>query len=323
MHTPGQPDEQAWRRRQPGATTIPDEKAENLASPAAYSRLLTKKQLSDMAWGVRELSKRLGRVNLKLKVRTVFIVTKAHDEMLIHHTREVAKWLLSEEREVPYIVYVEERLRDNKKFDAESLFEELRLAAEKEGPKDGEANGNLGRHNRRLRFWTTDMCRARPHSFDFVITLGGDGTVLYASWLFQRIVPPVLSFSLGSLGFMTKFDFDHFPETLTTAFRDGVKVSLRLRFEATVMRSRRRKRATVKKDCFGMNNVLVVDDDEQEEEGEKRDLVEELIGEETDDERTHRPDGTYEILNDVIVDRGPSPSKLFILPLTSTRSKAC
>jgi len=230
---------------------------------------------------------------------------------------------LSEERGVPYIVYVEDKLRNNKKFDAESIFEELRLAAEKEGPKDGEPNENLGRHIRRLRFWTTDMCRARPHSFDFVVTLGGDGTVLYASWLFQRIVPPVLSFSLGSLGFMTKFDFDHFPETLTTAFRDGVKVSLRLRFEATVMRSRRRKRGTIKKNCFGVDDVLVIDDDEQEDEEKKRDLVEELVGEETDDERTHRPDGTYEILNDVIVDRGPNACKLFILPLTSSQSKVC
>ncbi|OBZ68443.1 NAD(+) kinase [Grifola frondosa] len=44
----------------------------------------------------------------------------------------------------------------------------------------------------------------------FVVTLGGDGTVLFTSWLFQRIVPPVLPFALGSLGFLTNFDFaDH------------------------------------------------------------------------------------------------------------------
>ena len=38
----------------------------------------------------------------------------------------------------------------------------------------------------------------------------------------------------------------------------------------------------------------------------KRDLVEELIGEEKDDEYTHSPDGTYEVLNEVVVDRGPN-----------------
>jgi NAD+ kinase len=63
---------------------------------------------------------------------------------------------------------------------------------------------------------------------------------LYASWLFQRIVPPVLAFSLGSLGFLTKFDFEQFPVTLSRAFEEGITVNLRLRFEATVMRSQER-----------------------------------------------------------------------------------
>lgn len=57
-----------------------------------------------MAWGVRELSKRLGSVRLKLNVKTVFLLTKAHDETLIVYTREVVEWLLSKDREKPYIV---------------------------------------------------------------------------------------------------------------------------------------------------------------------------------------------------------------------------
>ena len=69
-----------------------------------HSRLLTKRQLSDMAWGVRELSKKLGAIRLKLKVKTVFLLTKAHDEELIKYTRRVAEWLLSKERDTPYIV---------------------------------------------------------------------------------------------------------------------------------------------------------------------------------------------------------------------------
>lgn len=99
------------------------------------------------------------------------------------------------------------------------------------------------------------------------------------------MVPPVLSFALGSLGFLTKFDYENFPDTLTTSFRDGITVSLRLRFEGTVMRTQRR---------------------DGQKEG--RDLVEELIGEEGEDSRTHAPDGSFEILNDIVVDRGPNPS---------------
>ena len=42
--------------------------------------------------------------------------------------------------------------------------------------------------------------------------------------------------------------------------------------------------------------------------GKNRDLVEELIGHEAENEYTHKPDGSYEILNDIVVDRGPNPS---------------
>nr|GEX64815.1 NAD(H) kinase 1-like isoform X3 [Tanacetum cinerariifolium] len=40
---------------------------------------------------------------------------------------------------------------------------------------------------------------------DFVVTLGGDGTVLWAASMFEGPVPPIVPFSLGSLGFMTPF----------------------------------------------------------------------------------------------------------------------
>lgn len=238
------------------------------------SRHLTKKQLSDMAWNVRKLSKKLGSVKLKLSVRTVFLVTKAHDESLVSLTREVCQWLLSKERDTPYIVYVEKRLQKHPDFDADGLVQ-----------GEPAATG-------RLKYWDNKLAHDQPHIFDFVVTLGGDGTVLYTSWLFQRIVPPVLSFSLGSLGFLTKFDFDHYKETLTNAFRDGVVVSLRLRFECTVMRAKKH----------------IVDGHEKTLGPKKRDLVEELIGEEYEDSVTHTPDRVYEILNDVVLDRGPNPS---------------
>jgi len=69
------------------------------------ARLLTKRQLSDMAWGVRELSKKLASIRLKMQVRTIFLLTKAHDESLLDHTREVAEWLLSLDRGTEYTVY--------------------------------------------------------------------------------------------------------------------------------------------------------------------------------------------------------------------------
>lgn len=303
--TPGQQDERDWKNLHAGQiVTQLNPNRVNAAllqeQGAVRSRLLTKKQLSDMAWGVRELSKRLGSVRLKLRVKTVFLLTKVHDQDLIATTRELARWLLSPEREVKYVVYVEDNFRTNKKFNAEGLLEEIeQLEAQKSG---GEANGKSGSGKKepRLRYWTEELCRAKPQTFDFVVTLGGDGTVLYASWLFQGVVPPVLSFALGSLGFLTKFDFADYANTLNKAFLEGVTISLRLRFEGTVMRSQRRDKITDKEGSNG---------DQSDDSERKRDLIEELIGEEKDDEMTHRPDVTYEILNDIVVDRGPNPSK--------------
>lgn len=263
-----------------------------------HSRMLTKRQLSEMAWGVRELSRRLSSMRIRFRVKTIFLLTKIYDQDLIPKTRELTQWLLDKERDVEYVVYVQDKLKTNKKFDMAGLVDEVAKSYVSAGnmSEDAARDSIL----RRLRFWDEGMCKARPHTFDFVITLGGDGTVLYASWLFQRIVPPVLSFALGSLGFLTKFDFEDHKRILSSTFDKGVTVSLRLRFESTVMRSIRRK---------GSDSSKESSEEEEERQG-KRDLVEELIGEEREDEHTHKPDGTYEILNEVVVDRGPNPSKL-------------
>eukprot|EP00798_Chlamydomonas_sp_ICE-L_P032353 gene32353-5381_t len=45
-----------------------------------------------------------------------------------------------------------------------------------------------------------------PDELDFVVVLGGDGTLLWTCHLFgNRAVPPLVPFSLGSLGFLTPF----------------------------------------------------------------------------------------------------------------------
>lgn len=63
---------------------------------AVQSRLLTKKQISDMAFGIRELAKKLAHIRLRMSVKNVFVLAKAHDESLISNTREVAEWLLKQ-----------------------------------------------------------------------------------------------------------------------------------------------------------------------------------------------------------------------------------
>lgn len=148
------------------------------------------------------------------------IVTKARDNQLISLTRELALWLMKTPRngkERGLIVYVDNQLSKSKRFDAEGLerdnpelFEPIPrrysrtsssvslapLSSQSESiPKrmtpleqlNGDSSLRRKEENEgQLRYWTNEMCSSSPHLFDFVVTLGGDGTVLYVSWLFRK-----------------------------------------------------------------------------------------------------------------------------------------
>ncbi|KAF3930630.1 hypothetical protein ABW19_dt0205789 [Dactylella cylindrospora] len=227
------------------------------------SRILTKKQLSEMALGVRELSKRLGNLRMKLPKHNlrILIVAKTQDHENVRHNRELLEWLMTDFDD--FFVYIEDTLETNPIMDINGLV------------KKSATYGD------RIKYWTPEFCLKHPLLFDLVITLGGDGTVLYTSWLFQKIVPPVISFSLGSLGFLTKFDFGNFRSILRDAYDVGITVSLRMRFECTVMRANH-------KDGH-------------------RDICTEIC-ERENGEPTHRPERSYTVLNELVVDRGPNPT---------------
>ncbi|KAH3671657.1 hypothetical protein OGAPHI_000362 [Ogataea philodendri] len=171
-------------------------------------------QLAKTAHGVRILAKNLNRATIHLQLRSVMLITKARDNSLVYLTKEVAEWLLTINDETQ--VYVDYHLEKSKRFDPQGLIHD-----------NPSAEG-------RLKFWTKKLIRENPDTFDLVITLGGDGTVLYASTLFQRVVPPVMSFSLGSLGFLTTFPFENFRSILATVIKTGVHTNLRMRFTCRV-----------------------------------------------------------------------------------------
>lgn len=202
-------------------------------------------RLVQTATGVREVSKQLQRRPIKRAVRNVMIVTKARDNTLVVLTRELAQWLMRTPRygsDLGVNVYVDAKLRNSKRFNAHGIVEE--------NP----------RFQHMLKYWTPDLCWSQPEKFDLVLTLGGDGTVLFTSWLFQRIVPPTLSFSLGSLGFLTTFEYDRFREHLNRVMGDeGMKINLRMRFTCTVYRDGLSGREMEEGEQFEVLNELVID----------------------------------------------------------------
>ncbi|KAL7060498.1 hypothetical protein AAHC03_09076 [Spirometra sp. Aus1] len=75
-----------------------------------------------------------------------------------------------------------------------------------------------------------------PCLTDLVICLGGDGTLLHVTSIFQNTVPPILSFYMGSLGFLTPFNFEHFPQITRQILLEGGPCMLRSRLCCRVIR---------------------------------------------------------------------------------------
>ncbi len=280
-----------FHRRFDDAVNI-DKVLEEIAGDESMSH----SKLVHTAIGVREVSKQLQRRPIKRAVRTVLIVTKARDNNLVSLTRDLTEWLLRTPRYGSprgVMVYVDEKLRNSKRFNASGLL----------------AQDIHFEHT--LKYWTPDLCWSSPEKIDLVLTLGGDGTVLFTSWLFQRIVPPILSFSLGSLGFLTPFDFAQYRERLnqvmggtpggfqatsipSTPINDGVlnkaaetakdvvsdagmRVNLRMRFTCTVFRNNQSRRFS------SMSSTKLIP-----------------LSSAVESEK-------FEVLNELVIDRGPSP----------------
>lgn len=93
---------------------------------------------------------------------------------------------------------------------------------------------------------------------DLLVTLGGDGTILRAVSLFSNSsVPPILSFSLGTLGFLLPFDFSHHQEAFKNVYNSTAKVLNRTRLECHLIRNNSNKEQSDPKMIHAMNDIVL------------------------------------------------------------------
>ncbi|KAG0637215.1 ATP-NAD kinase-like domain-containing protein [Tuber brumale] len=61
---------------------------------------------------------------------------------------------------------------------------------------------------------------------DLLVTLGGDNTILHTASLFSacRMVPPVLSFAIGTLGFLGEWKWEEHAEAIGDVFASGTRM---------------------------------------------------------------------------------------------------
>lgn len=70
---------------------------------------------------------------------------------------------------------------------------------------------------------------------DFVVVLGGDGTILWATKYFPKSMPPVVPFAMGSLGFLTCHRIEEMEKRLADVCLGDITLSLRSRIVAKVV----------------------------------------------------------------------------------------
>ncbi|KAG0215352.1 hypothetical protein BGX28_000092 [Mortierella sp. GBA30] len=161
----------------------------------------------------------LSRTVVKLPpISNILIVTKP-DPKLTKLTKELSVWLL--EHFTGVTIYVDKKLQERSSFKYKEILEQHPSWSD------------------RLQFWTLECHKNSAKEIHLAVTLGGDGTVLYTAWLFQNRVPPMVAFHLGSLGFLTNFDFNNYRPTMTNILRgDGMNLNLRMRLHCSVYKYR-------------------------------------------------------------------------------------
>ncbi|CAL0334248.1 unnamed protein product [Lupinus luteus] len=106
--------------------------------------------------------------------------------------------------------------------------------------------------------WKDDKEISALHTrVDLVITLGGDGTVLWAASMFKGPVPPVVPFSLGSLGFMTPFYSEHYKECLESILKGPISITLRHRLQCHVVRDAAKNEYETEEPILVLNEVTI------------------------------------------------------------------
>ncbi|GCC35067.1 hypothetical protein chiPu_0013547 [Chiloscyllium punctatum] len=147
---------------------------------------------------------------------SILVIKKIQDDRLLQPFKDLCIFLMEEK---DMIVYVEKKVLEDPTIANDESFGPLKkLCTFREGYDD------------------------LSDRIDFIICLGGDGTLLYASSLFQGSVPPVMAFHLGSLGFLTPFNFDTYQSQVTQVIEGNVSIILRSRLKVKVMKENWEKR---------------------------------------------------------------------------------
>ncbi|KNA23420.1 hypothetical protein SOVF_025030 isoform B [Spinacia oleracea] len=161
--------------------------------------------------------------------QTVLVLTKPNSDSVKLLCSELVRWLKDQKK---LNIYVEPRVR-SELLDESSSFNFVQT-------------------------WKEDEEVLLLHTkVDLVVTLGGDGTVLWAASLFKGPVPPVVPLSMGSLGFMTAFHSEQYKESLDSVLQGPVSITLRHRLQCYVIRETAKHEFDTEEPILVLNEVTI------------------------------------------------------------------
>lgn len=171
---------------------------------------------------------------------------------------------------------------------------------------------------------------SNPPEVDLIITIGGDGTILNAAWLYQQTVPPILAFHGGTLGFLTEFEPGDYERILENIFGlEGVLLCMRMRLECQFINGGRQKENILKEDGELLFESLIQkkieknqqkkndnennneNNDENEIESknqrnENKEKENDQLKESLDSQALKSSSCTWQVLNELAIDKGSS-----------------
>lgn len=95
------------------------------------------------------------------------------------------------------------------------------------------------KHSTLMTMSTSDDVRI-PYSTDLVISLGGDGTVLYVARKVHDLGLPILPVNLGTFGYITEVGKDEWKEAFERYVEKGDNLSRRLMLKVSVTRNKKK-----------------------------------------------------------------------------------
>lgn len=101
--------------------------------------------------------------------------------------------------------------------------------------------------------YTTSIFTKLNKSFDLLVSIGGDGTILRAATLVRDFGIPIVGINTGRLGFLATIQIDEIHDALTEVFKNNYKISQRslLRITTDV------KNEDLEKINFALNEIAV------------------------------------------------------------------